>query len=577
MKKTLTINLRSTVFNIDEDAYALLDDYLKNLRIYFRKEESMQEIIDDIEARIAELFTEKIKLGYDVMDIFMVKEIIKKIGNPTDFEYIENDNISAEQENKNYEQPKSSTGRKKKLYRDKDNKILGGVFSGLAHFTGWDVTAVRIVSLVLLIMTTVYNIPGVSLAFWIVCVYCVLWVVVPPAVTAEQKLEMRGEEVNLENIGKTISTPPKQGGASDVLVVFLKIILIVMAVIVGIPIIFALFICVIVFAALGLGLASISSIPFFSDFGIEQFSVHPAGYIALIFVVLIPLIVIIYEFMVSFKKIKPAATVWKISGFVLWIIALVLLFNSGVKSGINMLKNNKFNNNWVINHGNSNSGDILEESGIFEELAIDVPQFNKIVVNENLVANIILEQDTTKSPLLLLTGDSNYVKKVKWDISDDRVLTLSFQNVRFDNYDNLTIKVITPSVESVDLMSVGKIKANTKITSGKFNVIIHGAGSFSIDSLYADIVRSEIKGVGTVSLSGKIRKGTFEVNGAGKINALNVETDTVYAMLKGVGSIKTNPVKYLDAEVKGIGHISYLSEPEKKNINIEGFGKVSKE
>ena len=69
MKKTLTVNLGGTVFHIDEDAYQLLDKYLSNLRIHFRKEEGSDEIMDDFEMRISELLNERIRLGYEVITI----------------------------------------------------------------------------------------------------------------------------------------------------------------------------------------------------------------------------------------------------------------------------------------------------------------------------------------------------------------------------------------------------------------------------------------------------------------------------------------------------------------------------
>ena len=62
MKKTLTVNLGGTVFHIDEDAYQLLDKYLSNLRIHFRKEEGSDEIMDDFEMRISELLNERVRL-----------------------------------------------------------------------------------------------------------------------------------------------------------------------------------------------------------------------------------------------------------------------------------------------------------------------------------------------------------------------------------------------------------------------------------------------------------------------------------------------------------------------------------
>ena len=81
MKKTLTVNLGGTVFHIDEDAYQLLDKYLSNLRIHFRKEEGSDEIMDDFEMRISEL-NERVRLGYEVITIEQVEEVIKRMGKP---------------------------------------------------------------------------------------------------------------------------------------------------------------------------------------------------------------------------------------------------------------------------------------------------------------------------------------------------------------------------------------------------------------------------------------------------------------------------------------------------------------
>ena len=82
MKKTLTINLGGSVFNIDEDAYQLLDKYLNNLRIHFRKEEGSDEIMNDFELRISELFSERMRLGYQVISIEQVEEVIARMGKP---------------------------------------------------------------------------------------------------------------------------------------------------------------------------------------------------------------------------------------------------------------------------------------------------------------------------------------------------------------------------------------------------------------------------------------------------------------------------------------------------------------
>ena len=86
MKKTLTVNLGGTVFHIDEDAYCLLDNYLSNLKIHFRKEAGADEIIDDIERRISELFTEKLTAVSQVITIADVEEVIARMGKPEELE-----------------------------------------------------------------------------------------------------------------------------------------------------------------------------------------------------------------------------------------------------------------------------------------------------------------------------------------------------------------------------------------------------------------------------------------------------------------------------------------------------------
>lgn len=84
MKKTLTVNLGGTVYHIDEDAYRLLDNYLNNLRLHFRKQQGANEIVDDMENRISELFSERISLSKQVITVSDVEEVIARMGKPED-------------------------------------------------------------------------------------------------------------------------------------------------------------------------------------------------------------------------------------------------------------------------------------------------------------------------------------------------------------------------------------------------------------------------------------------------------------------------------------------------------------
>ena len=145
MKKTLTVNLGGTVYHIDDDAYRLLDDYLANLKHFFRKQEGAEEIVNDIEIRIAELFAEKVSAGKQVITIADVEEIIARVGKPEDF------GVSDDESEPHKKEQTASSGQgytrtttARRLFRDPDNKLLGGVASGLAAYFDWDITLVRI-------------------------------------------------------------------------------------------------------------------------------------------------------------------------------------------------------------------------------------------------------------------------------------------------------------------------------------------------------------------------------------------------------------------------------------------------
>lgn len=186
MKKTVTINLNSFIFNIDEDAYKVLHVYLEKLSEHFGNNEEGREIIKDIEARIAELFSEKLSENKQVINIDDVNEVISILGYVNDI--IDSD--ETEDTSKKEEKKK----RDKKFFRDPDNKMLAGVCSGLAAYTGVSIIVWRIIFLVFLF------IPGnISIV-----AYIILWIAVPMAKTTAQKLEMKGEKVNLENIEKTV-------------------------------------------------------------------------------------------------------------------------------------------------------------------------------------------------------------------------------------------------------------------------------------------------------------------------------------------------------------------------------------
>lgn len=287
MKKVININFQGRVIPIEETAYEILQQYINSLRDYFSKEEGREEIINDIESRIAELFAEQLKKETACITDADITSIMNSMGRPSDFEqeeaeYTAKSNYSNAEASDAAEKhaPQQSNDEKKRLYRDEEDKILGGVASGLANYLHIDPAIMRIAfaimaffggfgflvyivlwialpskSLVTSIRKRLYRdtegkvfggvcgglakyfdisvaIPRVIFAapfifglitsigrnFFMsgpvyiggfsggtfIIIYIILWIVLPEAITAAEKLEMKGEKIDLNSIRDTI-------------------------------------------------------------------------------------------------------------------------------------------------------------------------------------------------------------------------------------------------------------------------------------------------------------------------------------------------------------------------------------
>ena len=184
MKKTIKIKIGGVVFHIDDDAYDMLKEYLNSLNDHFKGMEGGTEVIDDIETRIAEIFEQKVGDRKEVIDKNDVVSMIEIMGEAKDI--IDEEEPFTTGTEKTY----SRTG--KRLYRDPDNAILGGVCGGLGAYFNVDPVWFRILFIILVF---VY---GLGL------VYIILWIVLPKAETTTQKLEMKGKNVTVQNIERSL-------------------------------------------------------------------------------------------------------------------------------------------------------------------------------------------------------------------------------------------------------------------------------------------------------------------------------------------------------------------------------------
>lgn len=191
MNKTVSINIGGQFFHIDEDAFQRLDNYINAIKQSINTE-GKDEIIADIENRIAELFHERIQQPNGVIRNENVEQIISIMGQPED--YIIEDEPRNQQDNYTYSDSSTINDKgPRKMYRNPDQKILGGVCSGIGHYFNVDPVWIRILFIVLVFFY------GVSFL-----IYPILWIIIPKAVTPSQILEMKGIPVNINNIEKEV-------------------------------------------------------------------------------------------------------------------------------------------------------------------------------------------------------------------------------------------------------------------------------------------------------------------------------------------------------------------------------------
>lgn len=194
MKRTITMNLSGIVFHIEEDAYEKLNQYLQTIKGYFKNTEGCDEIMNDIESRIAEMLQGKVSPTKQAVTVADIESVIAVMGNPEAFA---DDKAESKATSNNKESAANesftSTGRKR-VFRDPDDKVIGGVCSGIANYFDFDPIWLR---------------AAFAISFFAFgtgfLLYIVLLVIIPKARTTAEKLEMRGEKVDVNNIGKVVN------------------------------------------------------------------------------------------------------------------------------------------------------------------------------------------------------------------------------------------------------------------------------------------------------------------------------------------------------------------------------------
>jgi phage shock protein PspC (stress-responsive transcriptional regulator) len=428
MKKNISINISGIIFHIEEDGYERLKEYLESINKYFSTFDGSTEIIADIESRIAEIFLAKLNEDRQVITLEDVTGLIATMGGIQDFQAVEEEiasptsdetNAKEEDEKEEFREEASDTighDPKKKLYRDKNRQIIGGVASGIAHYFSIDPLWIRLIFIVFLFdvfltfslsalaliayiilwivvpesttlkedkkLKKIYRNPqgrviggvasGVATYFNIdvalvrvlfvlatllggsgLIAYIVLWIILPEAKSITDKVQMKGEPVTLENIESNIKSSeeakanPKEestivkillfpfrliaiiltglskalGPILNFIIQFIRVILGIALTIIGVAILFSVLITGSVF----LGIMAGSGVIHLGNFPVELINqiVSPLGFIAGMIVVGIPALAIMFlGISVAAKTRIPNATVgWAMFG--IWLVGII--------------------------------------------------------------------------------------------------------------------------------------------------------------------------------------------------------------------------------------------------------------
>ncbi len=555
MKKTLTINLNNTVFHIDDDAYELLQSYLTEVGHHFKSENEKADIMNDIEARIAELFAEKMDKQKNVITIDDVDAIITIMGKPSQFvDADETENAQAETESTAAEEPKSR--KSKKYYRDIDTRLLGGVASGLAVYLNWDTALIRIIFVVLAFVT--------SGTF--ILIYLLMWLIIPKAETTAQKLEMQGEDVNIETI-KNRMVDAKEYLESDkfkssateagtriweVMRTFLKVFLTIVGAIisiVGVILIAALIFGLIIFLLEPEAITGIYP-EFFSAFGTASPDKAIMLIISLLLIIGVPIFALIYwSLNVISKKNerKPTSGLWV--SLILWLAGIFMFLGTGADT-IKKLRDSEMLSTWRYDTHSDNPNIISENRTVAKFHSIDV---------DNAIEIELTQQ---KEQSLSVSSLSEYLPKIKTEVVDGVLRIYSTENLIRPvvkvkiGIDSLT-NIQGNGASDVDFMNAFNVK--------NLNIKLHGASKTDLNISSAQKLDIDLNGASKLEAQGVADTLLIIGDGASMVEADDLRTKIVKIDLSGASKAEVYASDEFDGKASGASKIVCSGNPSKRS------------
>jgi phage shock protein PspC (stress-responsive transcriptional regulator) len=546
MKKTLTVNLNNIVFHIDDDAYEMLQTYLADVARHLSEDEK-KEVMNDIEARVAELFTERLQKNKNVVNLQDVEEIINILGKPSQF----SDEDEDEQKQETHKSSTSDKKRARRFYRDPENAVLGGVGAGVAAYFGWDVTWVRIGFVVAALISAGNMIP----------VYLLVWIIAPKAVTVSQRLEMQGEDVTVEsikteinNVKNYVESDKFKQSASSFGEKFVEVVQSIARVVFGfLGAVFG-FVGMIIVGVLVLALLFFIFEPavfngfspqIMTDLALITPEKATLMILALILVVGCPIFMLIYWAIriISGRKEQSQTTSWVV--FILWIAGLFMLYSVGSQTIIHWNKN--ANNSWVI--------DLDDEDLPLKDELRTCESFNSIDVSGNI--ELTITQDSSQK--IVISAPERILPYVKTEVHNGK-LKIYTDKV----YLNHTIKVAVSADSIYNLEASGACKINTegKFNTSKLSLDLSGASQARLDVNVADRLSADISGASYADIDGNTVWLVVDASGASKIEADQLTAKFVEVEASGASHARVLATESIDADANGAGEIDCEGSPK---------------
>lgn len=553
MKKTLTINLNNAVFHIDEDAYELLQAYLNEVGNHFKSENEKADIMADIEARIAELFTEKMEKTKNVITIEDVDSVIAIMGKPSQF-VDEDPEEGTESESKSDGTTKSR--KSKKYYRDVENRSLSGVASGLAAYLNWDVTLVRIIFVVLAFIT--------SGTF--ILIYLLMWLIVPKAETTAQKLEMQGEDVNIETI-KNKMIDAKEYIESDkfkksateagsrlfeLLHVFFKIIFTLVGgliSIIGVIIIAGLIFGLIVFLLEPEAITGLHP-ELFSILGTVSPEKAILLLISMILIIGAPIFALLYWSMNTIFKNnqnRSKSGLW-VSLF-LWLAGIFMFLGTGADV-INKIKNSEFISHYRLDD------DFQKRANVTTEKRTVAP-FHALDVSGAVDVDLIQSNEQSLSVRSL----SEYLPNIQTVVTDGVLkifVTESLINPK------IKVRISLDSLSSIQASKASKIDFENSFNVKNLNILLLGASKADLKLSSAQKLDVNVSGASTIEASGIADTLTIVGTDASRVEADDLKSKIVKVEMGGASNAEVFAAREFTGKAHGASKIKVSGNPLKR-------------